>query len=307
LLGGDFQRAGLRVSLSLLLYLLLKEACKISKGGKFQKDLAVWWLVDDFVLEHPGEVVGDEDCVETGSERGIDVGARTVADHPGNGRLAGVVRRQGEVGLGVLFREDFDRGEVGCQAGAMQLVVLFFGVALGDQDDAMAGREVGEGFGDFGQEFDLLIGDGLGEADDAIVLLGGDGLIGELLEAGDERLAEAVETVALGLNGGVFDAVKVAANLFGGVNAVIEVGDERRDRPLEVDVVLPQGVVGVDEERLVDWAADGVNFGGHWVIISLGWRLAGGSNYGFARGLRGVGRQQCPFRCRLGMPVAGLW
>ncbi|MCU1320365.1 MAG: hypothetical protein JWM43_14 [Acidobacteriaceae bacterium] len=219
--------------------------------------------------------MGDEDCVETGGERGIDVGAWTVAYHPGNRRLAGVVRRQGEVGLGVFFREDFDRGEVGRQTGAMQLVVLFFGVALGDHDDAMARREVGEGFGDFGQEFDLLIGDGLGEADDAVVLLGGDGLIGELLEAGDEGLAEAVETVALGLNGGVFNAVEVPANLFGGVDAMVEVGNERRDRPLEVDVVLPQGIVGVDEECLVDRAADGVDFRVHWVIISLGWRLAG--------------------------------
>src|ERR1700760_3988023 len=33
---------------------------------------------------------------------------------------------------------------------------------------------------------------------------------------------------------------------------MIEVGDEARDRALEVDIVLPEGVVGVDEQSLVD-------------------------------------------------------
>ena len=123
-----------------------------------------------------------------------------------------------------------------------------------------------------GQELDLLVGDGLGEADDAFVLLGGEGLVGELLEAGDEGLAEAVETVALRGDGGVLDAVEVAADLGGAVNAVVEVGDEGGDGALEVDVVLPERVVGVDEERLSCRLAGDFEIGIHLVIIE---RLAG--------------------------------
>ncbi len=56
--------------------------------------LAGGGLVDDFVLEDPGEVVGDEDGVEAGSEGWVDVGAGAVADHPGVAGFAGVVGRE---------------------------------------------------------------------------------------------------------------------------------------------------------------------------------------------------------------------
>jgi hypothetical protein len=63
-------------------------------------------------------------------------------------------------------------------------------------------------------------------------------------------LAKAVEAVSAGLDGGVLDTVEVVADLFVGVDAVVEVGDEGGDGTFEVDVVFPEGVVGVDEEGL---------------------------------------------------------
>ena len=137
----------------------------------------------------------------------------------------------------------------------MELAGLLFRIAFGDHDEAMAGGEVGERVGYFGQQLDLLIGDGLSEAFDAAVFLVGEGHVGELLETSDERAAKAVEAVAAGADGGVLDAVEMSADLFGSVDAVIEVGDEACDSPLEVDVVLPEGVVGVDEQGLVDGVA----------------------------------------------------
>src|SRR5580692_10366502 len=38
--------------------------------------------VDFFVLEDPGVTVRDEDGVQAGGHRGVDVGFRAVADHP---------------------------------------------------------------------------------------------------------------------------------------------------------------------------------------------------------------------------------
>ena len=55
----------------------------------------------------------------------------------------------------------------------------------------------------------------------------------------------------MGKDGVVLDAVEVAANLLGGVDAVVEVGDEAGDGTLEVDVVLPKGIVGVDQQGLI--------------------------------------------------------
>jgi hypothetical protein len=131
--------------------------------------------VDDLVLEDPGEVVGDEDGVEASAEGGVDVGAGAVADHPGGAGFATVVGRKGDVGVVVFFVEDLDGSEVGCKAGALELAGLLFGVTFGDQDEAVAGGEVGEGGGDVGEEFDFLVGDGLGEAFDAAMLLFGEG------------------------------------------------------------------------------------------------------------------------------------
>jgi hypothetical protein len=234
--------------------------------------LAGGGLVDNLVLEDPGEVVGDEDGVEAGAEGRVDVRAGAVADHPGGAGLAAVVGGEGAVGFGVLFVEDFDRGEVGGEAGAVELVGLLLLIALGDEDEAVAGGEVGEGGGDVGEELDLLVGDGLGEAGDALVLGGGDGGVGELLEAGDERLAEAVEAVAVGADGGVLDLIEMASHLFSGMDAVVEVGDEAGDGALEVDVVLPERVVGVDEQGLGHrgterLGAGGLGSGGHELII----------------------------------------
>jgi hypothetical protein len=212
--------------------------------------LACGRLIDDFVFEDPGEAVGDEDGVEASDEGGVDVRARAIADHPGGAGLAAVVGAQRAVGFVMLFGEDFDCGEVRGQAGAVKLVGLLLGIAFGDHDEAMAGGEFGEGEGNIGQEFDLLIGDGLGEALNALVLFRGDGGVGELFEAGDERVAEAVEAVSVGVNGRVLDAVEMLTHLFGSVGTVVQVRDKSRNGPLKVDVVLPESIVCVDEECL---------------------------------------------------------
>ena len=59
-----------------------------------------------------------------------------------------------------------------------------------------------------------------------------------------------MKAIAVRADGVVFDAIEVAADLLGAVDAVVEVGDEAGDGTLEVDVVLPKGVVGVDEQGL---------------------------------------------------------
>lgn len=76
-----------------------------------------------------------------------------------------------------------------------------------------------------------------------------------------------MEAVAVRANGGVLDLIEMAPNLFVSVNAVVEVGDEAGDGALEVDVVLPEGVVCVDEQGLGGWDAEGLRGGVHGLII----------------------------------------
>jgi hypothetical protein len=162
-----------------------------------------------------------------------------------------VVGGKGKISFVVFFGEDFDGREVGGETGALKLVSLLFGVAFGDHNKAVPGSEVGEGGGHVREEFDLLVGNGLGEALDTATLFVGEGDVCELLEAGNQRAAEAAEAIAVRADCSVFDAVEVAANLLWGVDAMVEIGDETGDGTLEVDVVLPEGVVGVDEQGLV--------------------------------------------------------
>jgi hypothetical protein len=51
-------------------------------------------------------------------------------------------------------------------------------------------------------------------------------------------------------DGFAFDSIQSLSDFSGRVLVVIEIADEGRDGALEVDVVFPEGVVGVDEERL---------------------------------------------------------
>src|SRR4051812_47566776 len=96
-------------------------------------------IVQDFVLEHPSEVMGDEYGIETRSECRVDIGFRAVADHPGGWGFAGMMSSKGDVGLIVFLGQDFDGGEVGGQTGAAELVGLLGGISLGDENEAVPG------------------------------------------------------------------------------------------------------------------------------------------------------------------------
>jgi hypothetical protein len=54
----------------------------------------------------------------------------------------------------------------------------------------------------------------------------------------------------VGEDGLALDLVELEADLVGGIFVVIEAGDEGGDGALEVDVVFPEGVVGVEEQGL---------------------------------------------------------
>jgi hypothetical protein len=155
----------------------------------------------------------------------------------------------------VFLRKDLNRVEVRGKAGALELAGLFDGIAFGDEDEAMTSRQLGESFGDVGKQFDLVVCDGVCESENALALIVCDGRVGKLLEAFDERAPEAAKAVSVSRDGGVFATIQVLSHLFRRVDLMVEVGDERGDRPLEVDVVLPESVVGVDEQCVTGRAA----------------------------------------------------
>ncbi len=202
------------------------------------------------MFQNPRVFVEEENGVETGRERGIDIALGAVSDHPAGVLGELVASDDGAVGWGIFLRDDFDCGEVFCESGAANLVGLLGVIAFCHQDEAVTLSEVAEGFIDLRQKFDLLLGDGIGEAYDAVALVLVHRFRAESFEARDKRAREAGQTVAVREDGFALDGVECLADFSGRVLVVVEVADEGGDGALEVDVVFPEGVVGVDEERL---------------------------------------------------------
>jgi hypothetical protein len=88
------------------------------------------------------------------------------------------------------------------------------------------------------------------ETHDLFVKLGRDGNRAQAFESIYQSMGKAVETVSVLHNAFALDVVEDFADLFGLELVMIEEFDEARDGALKVDVVLPECVVGVDEESL---------------------------------------------------------
>ena len=70
-------------------------------------------------------LVGDVDGVEPNLQRGVDVAARAVADHPAMRFHDFVFPHQTSVGFWIFFADDFDKLEKSLQAGTLDFRRLF--------------------------------------------------------------------------------------------------------------------------------------------------------------------------------------
>ena len=97
----------------------LKMLCEGRESVELDEPLRGQGLRQIVVFEHPGVGVVHVDSVQSCSERGVDIGTGTVADHP-RGLVREIIPRDYlPIGIGVFFRWDLDRGEVHVYAGAI--------------------------------------------------------------------------------------------------------------------------------------------------------------------------------------------
>ena len=114
----------------------------------------------------------------------------------------------------------------------------------------MTRGKFGQGVSDARKQFDLGLRDRVGEGHNALMPFGGDGGGRKMLETGHQGLSKALQSIAMSSNCAMLDTVQMLAHLSDGMDPVIQIGDEGTDGAFEVDIVLPQRVVGVEEESL---------------------------------------------------------
>jgi len=202
------------------------------------------------VFKDPRVLVEQMHGVQARRKRGIDVALGAVSNHPGRVGSQFVTRDHLPIYSGVLLGNDLNSGEEGREPRAGKLVSLFRVIALGHEDQAMAAAEIGQGLHYAGEELNLLVGDGSGQAANSLAVLFGNGIGAEALIARNQRTREAGEPVSVGQNGFPLHTVQGLPHLFWRVEPVVQIADEGRDGPLEVDVVFPEGVIGIYKKCL---------------------------------------------------------
>src|ERR1700733_2391144 len=73
---------------------------------------------------------------------------------------------------------------------------------------------------------------------------------GQLFKTVDQRSPKALNAVAMRSNRRALTKIEMLANLFHCMHLVVEKRDERGNRSLEINIVLPKRVVRVDQQRL---------------------------------------------------------
>jgi hypothetical protein len=206
--------------------------------------------IDLLVLQDPGVAVRHKNRVQTGRHRGIDIRLRTVADHPRGIERQLMFFDHAPVCSWIFLGDNLDRGKIFLQAGALDLSRLLGDRSLGHQDQPMALRQVLQRLQHFRQQLHRMIGDAMRKAIDLRVQLRRHRLRAQTFKRSDQRMRKAVQSVPVFHNALALHVVEHSAHLLGRKLVVIQKRDEARDRPLEINIVLPQRIVGVDEKGL---------------------------------------------------------
>ena len=114
-----------------------------------------------------------------------------------------------------------------------------------------------------------MVSYGMGKTNDLGVQPRRDWLDAQPFKCIYQSVGKAVQAVPVGNDAFALDIIQHSTNLIRREFVVIQERDKARDGALEIDIVLPKRVVGVDEEGLGGRAAKGLGLGGHGVIIRL--------------------------------------
>ena len=137
----------------------------------------------------------------------------------------------------------------------------------------MTARKIFERLGDAGDDLDRVFGNLEGKLANGLMHFRLNGRVAQALKAIDQRIGEAVNAITMLDDAVALHLVQLGPHLNRRVLLMVEKGDEAGNRPLEVNVVFPERVIGVDEKGL-GFRVHHLHSGSiHKMITSLGARM----------------------------------
>src|SRR5215471_1418151 len=202
------------------------------------------------LLQLPGGCVRDEDGVESRRKGRIDVAARAVPHHPATGLNDAMLAHQPLVSGYFLLSHNLDGLEESLEARALGLRGLFGGLTLGEENQPVALGKVGERLG---YALEDMRGCLLERPDHPVHVLyhfAPGHVPRELQIRLFEGSPEAAHSVAVLADVRPLSLVQDPADVVPGESEWLHLGDKLLDALLKEDVVLPKGIVGINEQRL---------------------------------------------------------
>ncbi len=200
-----------------------------------------------FVFERPRSVMRDEHSVQPGLEGGIDIAAGTIPNHP-SVRFHDVVPvHEIAVGGRIFFGGNLNRVEMNLKPRPLDFGRLLGRFDLSEKNQAMPPGKIGERFEDAVHD---IWGCALEFCDALMDIFHGRALSLVPREPHVSFLegpAEAADAVAMLPDIAALGFVEDVAGIFSRIPEGFEQGQKFLDGLLEVNVVLPERVVGIDQ------------------------------------------------------------
>src|SRR6266566_2848469 len=192
----------------------------------------------------PGMRVRNVDRIESSSKSGIDIRAGRIAYHPGALWINLQLAYDTMIGGNVFFWHDHYLLEVFLNSRPLNLELLFFAIAFGEQEQVVSRREIGQCLFDSLKKLQGLSANLLSETTNLLDILFLQVFFGKATIGFDQALRE----ISRSITHQSFNLIQHRSNLLTRESRMVKECHERVNSLLKINIVLPKGIIGIHNE-----------------------------------------------------------
>src|SRR5512146_950861 len=223
---------------------------QFSETFQLQQRSATQRSLDLLVLQYPRLRVRNKDGIQSRRKCGVNVRSRTVPNHPCRSMRQPIFLYQAFVNRRVFLRYDLDCREVRLQSGALDFPGLLGEIAFRDQDQVMSPLKITERLLHPGDDFDGMLGNRPRKPMDRFPKRGRQRFNRQSLKGTHQRFDETVQPVPMRYDAVALHLVEHTSYLGGRKLLVLQKRNEICDRTFKINIVLPERVISIDEQRV---------------------------------------------------------